>query len=188
MAIDFDVKALDCSYGWRLGAYKPYNADKPFVTVSCDRHGGVSIVADSYYFYSDELPVVLAMVDQVRALCEKAVSDNKDIYDQERAKEIQVREWPDDADKGKKLLQDGFAFQGICSFKGLTERLKEEFGPCDVWYTERNGDSIGMVCPEGTPLEKLPSSAMDYIAFEWIKPEDDFGGGVVPAIHKRVRA
>lgn len=105
----------------------------------------------------------------------------------DRGNEIQIVGWPEDDKKGQELLNAGFAFQGICSCHGLTERLKARFGPCDVWYTERNGDPIGMVCPEGTPHEKLPSVAMEYLAFEWIKPEDDFGGGVVPAIYAIVK-
>lgn len=182
-----DVRDVGCSYGWRLAAYKPYSPDKPFVTVSCDRYGGVSIVADYYYFYGDELPVVLDMVARVRELYEQDRKEQQDAWDAEVAKEIEVAEWPDSADEGKKLLIGGKCFQGYCTYDGLTARMHEKYGPCDVWYTERNGDPIGMVCPEGTPHERLPSSAMDYAALEWIKPEDDFGAGVVPAVYRRMR-
>jgi hypothetical protein len=60
------------------------------------------------------------------------------------------------------------------------KRLSERFPGCEYWYTERNGDPITMVVPAGTHHDALPSVAMGYMAFEWIKHDADFGTGVRP--------
>jgi hypothetical protein len=78
-------------------------------------------------------------------------------------------------------LKSGKACQFYCmDYPTLKQRMAAEYPEADVWYTERNGDPIGMLVPKGTPPELLPSVAMDYIAFEWIDPDKDFGTGVVP--------
>ena len=42
------------------------------------------------------------------------------------------------------------------------------------WITERNGDRIGMVTPLFRPSHRLPTVAMDYIAFMWKDRHGDF--------------
>lgn len=78
-----------------------------------------------------------------------------------------------------RLLQEGKALQGfVMGWRHLRAWAATIVGavPHEVWYTERNGDPIVMLLPAGTPPERFPPHAMDYIAFEWIHPEDDFGG------------
>lgn len=67
------------------------------------------------------------------------------------------------------LLDEGKAIQ-FCWLSGGWEikTFAESIGvECDCWYTERNGDSIAMLVPCGTPKEKLPLTAMEYMAFNW---------------------
>jgi hypothetical protein len=91
---------------------------------------------------------------------------------------IEIIKHPADED-AQSVFAAGKGFQGYYGYIGLTEEAHKRFGPCDVWYTERNGDSIGMFVPVGTPESELPDVAMLYCALEWIKPEDDFGSGVM---------
>ena len=55
--------------------------------------------------------------------------------------------------------------------------MSREYPDADVWYTERNGDSIGMLVPKGTPFNQLPKICIDYIVIEWIDPDKEFGTG-----------
>lgn len=67
-------------------------------------------------------------------------------------------------------------------------RLSKEYPEADLWYTERNGDPITMLVPKGTDTNKLPSVAMDYLAFEWIKHDSEFGTGVRVSRRRRPMA
>lgn len=62
---------------------------------------------------------------------------------------------------------------------GLREHAEERFGKgVQVWYTERNGDSIFCVLPEGSTEHDLPWFAKGYRIREWIRPEDEFRKGM----------
>lgn len=52
--------------------------------------------------------------------------------------------------------------------------VNAQYPEADIWYTERNGDPIGMLVPKGTPREELPDWALGYIVFEWIDPDGEF--------------
>ena len=83
-------------------------------------------------------------------------------------------------------LAEGKAVQFYCmDYYTLKPWAQTNFPEAEVWYTERNGDSIAMLIPKGTRPERFPSVALDYIAFEWIDPDKDFGTGVVPGKRKR---
>lgn len=77
-------------------------------------------------------------------------------------------------------LADGKAVQFYSGYFTLKSRMQEQFPEANVWYTERNGDGIAMLVPKGIDNSKLPDVAMEYLAFEWIDPEKDFGTGVCP--------
>ena len=88
----------------------------------------------------------------------------------------------------KKIIADGKAVQFYCfDYKTLKERMNEKYPEADVYYTERNGDSIAMLVPKGTDVKLLPTVAMDYIAFEWIDPDKDFGTGIRKQIKKLLK-
>lgn len=44
---------------------------------------------------------------------------------------------------------------------------KKDSPEADCYVTNRNGDTIVMLVPKGTPIDKLPETAKDYIAFQW---------------------
>ena len=71
---------------------------------------------------------------------------------------------------------DQIAF--YASFTYLDGAIRSEFPEGDVWYTERNGDGIGLLVPKGTPGRDLPKRACGYWILEWIDPAKDFGTGV----------
>lgn len=77
-------------------------------------------------------------------------------------------------------LAAGEAVQFYAGYVGLKGWCANEFPQADVWYTERNGDGIGMLVPHGMDTLRLPTVALDYMAFEWIDPDKDFGTGVFP--------
>lgn len=95
-----------------------------------------------------------------------------------RGGEIQVFVGP--YDEWTAHLEAGEAVQFYASYVGLKARFAESHPMAEVWYTERNGDPIAMLVPRGTEPSRLPSVALDYIAFEWIDPDNDFGTGVKP--------
>jgi hypothetical protein len=81
----------------------------------------------------------------------------------------------------REALDGGKAVQYYCmGHKTLKADIAAKMPSADVWYTERNGDSIACLVPKGTSPERLPSHAKDYAALEWIDPDKDFGSGVVP--------
>jgi hypothetical protein len=103
---------------------------------------------------------------------------------EEVMKEIEViPSWSNDmlADTVKQAFSEGRAVQFYASCVGLKDMARSIDPTAQVWYTERNGDPIAMLCPAGTPSEALPSVAMEYVAFEWVDPDCDFGTGVVVA-------
>lgn len=63
-------------------------------------------------------------------------------------------------------------------YRTAIERYSVDYPEADLWYTERNGDPITMLVPKGTPHDQLPSVAMDYIVFEWIRHDQLFRTGV----------
>lgn len=64
-------------------------------------------------------------------------------------------------------------------FRGLKEEMRAQYGAdVQVWYTERNGDSIVCVMPADAKPEDLPRNACGYMVFEWIDPDKEFGTGV----------
>lgn len=75
-------------------------------------------------------------------------------------------------DNWRAALDSGEAvqFYFVDGSKLLTD-LKEEY-KADVYATLRNGDAIGMLVPKGTPEDRLPNYAMDYIAFFWSTPDE----------------
>ena len=77
--------------------------------------------------------------------------------------------WPKDQNFSV-IGKDQFC-QGYCGYKTATT-IKHENPSHKVWYTERNGDPITMIC--GSDIKDLPNYAMEYAALEWIDPEDDF--------------
>lgn len=68
--------------------------------------------------------------------------------------------------------------QFYASFVGLKRWCEDRQWKASVWYTERNGDGIGMLVPHAVEGLNMPTVAMDYIAFEWICPDKEFGTGV----------
>jgi hypothetical protein len=103
------------------------------------------------------------------------------------ADEIELVDWPTSPEEGRAILAAGKAFAGyVGGFKLLRAFVAEQFGDgCEVWYTERNGDPIGLVVPLGLDPARLPSRAMIYFILEWIRPEDEFGSGVVPMVYRK---
>ncbi len=64
-----------------------------------------------------------------------------------------------------------------CGFETMS-RVRVKFPDWQYWYTERNGDGIGIVLPKAAGTEKLPRFAMGCLIFEWIDPDKEFGSGV----------
>ena len=84
----------------------------------------------------------------------------------ERRKELlQIGQW----DKRRQALRQGKCVQGywLDSDDELAKWAQQDSPEADCWMTERNGDAIAMLVPKGTPYEKLPETAKDYIAFQW---------------------
>jgi len=78
---------------------------------------------------------------------------------------------------GTNAIANGKALAGYCCFveaRHWASKISEGV-PHDVWYTERNGDTITLVVPKGTEGKRLPNSALGYFIIEWIPPEADFG-------------
>jgi hypothetical protein len=92
---------------------------------------------------------------------------------------IEVSPWRDGSDEYVLTeLSFGRGVQFYCmDYRKLKAWRDEKFPEADIWYTERNGDPIGMWVPKGTPPEELPDMALDYMAIEWIDPDKDFGTG-----------
>ena len=79
----------------------------------------------------------------------------------------------------RKALEEGKAAQFYESdYRTALDRYALEYPDAECWYTERNGDPITMLVPKGTAPGQLPKTAMYYQAFEWIKPDAEFGSGV----------
>lgn len=62
------------------------------------------------------------------------------------------------------------------------QRNAQAFPQADYWYTERNGDPIGLLVPKGTDPLDLPNHAMSYIVIEWIDPDGEFNTGKYPTL------
>jgi hypothetical protein len=92
------------------------------------------------------------------------------------ADEIELVDWPTSPEEGRAILAAGKAFAGyVGGFKLLRAFVAEQFGDgCEVWYTERNGDPIGLVVPLGLDPARLPSRAMIYLT------EQMLGAGMPP--------
>lgn len=89
----------------------------------------------------------------------------------------------------REALRSGKAIVGHCGFTCSREWAAKVAGetPHEVWYTERNGDSITLIVPAGTQPDQFPGMALGYMVARWIKPEDEFGAGcgVVPVRWRR---
>lgn len=87
---------------------------------------------------------------------------------------IEIGEWT------KETLAQGKGCIGYVPFTTARADAKwlADGIPHEVWYTERNGDPLTLVVPEGTPESELPNWAKGYMVFEWIRPENEFGSGV----------
>ena len=79
-------------------------------------------------------------------------------------------------DISKEILE-GNAVAGWCSYTHSERWAKEN--NAEAWYTERNGDPITLLVPKGTDPSKLPKWCKGYIIFEWIRPDKEFGSGVM---------
>jgi hypothetical protein len=77
------------------------------------------------------------------------------------------------------VLLSGKAVAFYGSYTDARQSAANVAPDADVWYTERNGDCITLLAPQGTPRDHLPSEAMGYWVFEWIRPEDEFSHGRV---------
>jgi hypothetical protein len=94
------------------------------------------------------------------------------------AREGEIKVFAGPSEEWAAHLSAGEAVQFYASYAGLKLWCAKLFPQADVWYTERNGDGIGMLVPRATDTSRLPSVALIYIAFEWIDPDKDFGSGV----------
>lgn len=68
-------------------------------------------------------------------------------------------------------------------YRTLKKEMSDAFPMADVWYSERNGDGIALLVPNGTPETELPSHAQGYGIFEWIDPDKNFGTGYMVKEH-----
>lgn len=87
----------------------------------------------------------------------------------------------EEADSATHELAAGKALALYHSYVGLSEWAATNWPLADIWYTERNGDCIGLLVPKGTPTDCLPDWAKGYAILEWIHPDSDFGSGFRPA-------
>lgn len=76
----------------------------------------------------------------------------------------------------RRAVLRGYGVSGYCSYQHARAWGQAVMGeiPHDVWYTERNGDCITLICPQGVSPNVLPDEAMGYKVFEWIPPEGEF--------------
>lgn len=98
--------------------------------------------------------------------------------EQARSGEIACVVWTGDDVDAQQALAVGKCVQFFSGFVGLKTRMAAKFPFADCWYTERNGDGIALLMPRNTHRARFPTWAMDYMAFEWIEPDKDFGTGV----------
>jgi hypothetical protein len=57
-------------------------------------------------------------------------------------------------------------------YRTAAKRYSKKYPFADFWYKERNGDSITLFVPKGTPIEELPKMAKGYIVSKWDKHDD----------------
>lgn len=157
---------------------------KPRITITESLDKCVSIVLDPGYLYSGEIELLVAMLTKIDTRQKADAADRQAAWDAYNATKIKIGRDPNERDYHK-ILAAGQAVQFYTmDYTTLKQCMAKEYPEADVWYTERNGDPIAMLVPKGTPPEKLPTTAMCYMAFAWIDPDKDFNelGGVIPNV------
>lgn len=72
-------------------------------------------------------------------------------------------------------LSQGKAIAFFCMDRyALKPVLRMEYPEADIYYTERNGEGIGLLVPKKTKHDRLPNLVCGgSMIYKWVDPDDD---------------
>lgn len=155
----------------------------PKFTLRLDKGGGIGLVRleDPFYnrsrielwLYDSEVESLLKGLQELQAMREAQRAADEAEWEARVAERIDYDCQVDPANEAavNAILQDG---RGVAFYTSADWAIKLHgaYPTADLWLTTRQGDEIALLVPKETPREKLPLTAISYLAFSWFTPSE----------------